>query len=276
MHSAVQLILTGQNKDTPINTKEPGFESHEEKNISKLLENFRAGNSLIRPSPILLKSNERQWVIRSDCSRQISDRERIAQLGRSRQISDREQIAQVAQDKWAAVRDLLRSLMINEQMSASLKKFRLQNLKSYFIVCFIQFFFYLKNEQFAHSLFLVSNVSESLRSLTKMSDVSKLLKLLTKNEQQWAICWGRSPKMSNHERIALVAHQKWANGSFFWVNRSFAHFWAKNERFAQKTDERIDEFPALENLTADGYCLSLSDEIFDHFPVFDNTFGHIQ
>ena len=36
---------------------------------------------------------------------------------------------------------------------------------------------------------------------------------------------GRSPKMSE----SLV----------FLVNRSFAHFWAKNERFARKTDERI-------------------------------------
>ena len=61
-------------------------------------------------------------------------------------------------------------------------------------------------------LFLVSDVSESLRSLTN-------------NER----C----------ERIAQVAHQKWANHSFFWANCSFAHFWAKNNRFAQKTDERI-------------------------------------
>ena len=70
-------------------------------------------------------------------------------------------------------------------------------------------FFILKNERFAHPLFL-------------MSDVSELLRLLTKNE-----------------RIAQVAHQKWANRSFFWANRSFANFLAKNEQFAQKTDEQI-------------------------------------
>ena len=29
------------------------------------------------------------------------------------------------------------------------------------------------------------------------------------------------------------------NRSFFRANRSFAHFWAKNEQFARKTDERI-------------------------------------
>ena len=52
-------------------------------------------------SLILLKSNERLWAIHSD---------------RSRQMSDREQIAQVAPDKWANVSELLRSLMTNEQL----------------------------------------------------------------------------------------------------------------------------------------------------------------
>ena len=32
---------------------------------------------------------------------------------------------------------------------------------------------------------------------------------------------------------------KWANCSFFWANRSFAHFFANKQEFAQKTDERI-------------------------------------
>ena len=61
-----------------------------------------------------------------------------------------------------------------------------------------------------------------------MSDVNKLLRLLIKNEQ----C----------EQIAQVAQQKWANEQMarvFLANRSFALFFAKNERFAQKTDERI-------------------------------------
>ena len=76
-----------------------------------------------------------------------------------------------------------------------------------------------------------------------MSDVSKSLRLLTKNER----C----------EQMAHVAHQQWATMSdllrsltknermsevltvFFLVNRPFAHFFAKNERFAQKTDEQI-------------------------------------
>ena len=57
----------------------------------------------------------------------------------------------------------------------------------------------------SHSLipsFLVSNVSESLRLLTKMNDVSKSLRSLTKNEQRWAI---RSGLTKNE--------QPWAKGS---------------------------------------------------------------
>ena len=63
---------------------------------------------------ILLKSIERLWAIHSDCSRQISDCEWIAQ---------------VTQDKWATVSKLLRSLMINQWMSDSLKKFWLTKSK---------------------------------------------------------------------------------------------------------------------------------------------------
>ena len=87
--------------------------------------------------------------------------------------------------------------------------------------------------------FLMSDVSESLRSLTKNERCEQIAQVA---HQKWAICsgplrgnerlWanrsGRSPKMS-----------EWVNRSFFWVNRSFAHFWAKHERFARKTDERI-------------------------------------
>ena len=50
-----------------------------------------------------------------------------------------------------------------------------------------------------------------------MSDVSKSLRSLTKNELPWAIRSGRSDEMSDCEQIAQVAHQKWANE---WI----AHF----------------------------------------------------
>ena len=52
-----------------------------------------------------LRSNARLWTIRSD---------------HSGQMSDYEQIAQAAHDKWATVSDLLRSLMINEQIARHL------------------------------------------------------------------------------------------------------------------------------------------------------------
>ena len=45
--------------------------------------------------------------------------------------------------------------------------------------------------------------------------------------------------MSDHERIAQVAHQKWVNRLFFRANRTFAHFFTKSEHFAQKMDEQI-------------------------------------
>ena len=53
---------------------------------------------------------------------------------------------------------------------------------------------------------IIEKMSESLRSLTK-------------NERLWAI---HSEEMSNRAWIAQVAH-----------------FWAKNERLARKSDERI-------------------------------------
>ena len=108
--------------------------------------------------------------------------------------------------------------------------------------------------------FLVSNVRESLRSLTKneqceqiaqvanqkWATMSDSLRALRGNEQSWANCLGSSPKMS-----------EWVNRSFFWVNH-----W-----FLGKTSDLLgipmSEFPALQqphtikqfknhsNLTAD-------------------------
>ena len=97
------------------------------------------------------------------------------------------------------------------------------------------------SDSLIHS-FLMSDVSKSLRSLSKnerceliaqvahqkWATMSDLLMSLTKNDRPWANRSGCSPKMS-----------KWANRSFFWANCSFAHFFAKNEWFAQKTDEGI-------------------------------------
>ena len=76
----------------------------------------------------------RSFAHRSFRSNQMSDCEQFAQIAQDKWATVREslrslrgnerpwQIAQVAQDKWATVSDSLRSLMINEQMSNSLKK----------------------------------------------------------------------------------------------------------------------------------------------------------
>ena len=58
--------------------------------------------------------------------------------------------------------------------------------------------------------------------------MSNSLTSLRGNERSWVNRSGRWPKMS-----------EWVNRLFFWANRSLAHFWAKNERFVQKTDEWI-------------------------------------
>ena len=62
-----------------------------------------------------------------------------------------------------------------------------------------------------------ANRSFSLISSFLVSDVSESLISLTKNERPWAICSGRSEEMSDCEQIVQVAHQKWANE---WI----AHF----------------------------------------------------
>ena len=58
---------------------------------------------------------------------------------------------------------------------------------------------------------------------------------------------GPSPKMSDHEPIAQVDHQKLANEGIARIFEQIANlliFFAKNERYAQRTDERIP-IPAL-------------------------------
>ena len=112
-------------------------------------------------------------------------------------MSNRKQIAQVAQDKWATISDLLRSLMINEQMSDLLKKCWLKKSKILFFSMFYIQFFYWKNERIAHFLFF----GERCEWIAQVA------------HQKWAM-WanrsGCSPKMSDPERFAQVAQSKWA------------------------------------------------------------------
>ena len=86
--------------------------------------------------------------------------------------------------------------------------------------------FLFKNERIAHSLFF----GEQCEQIAQVAHQKLAV---------WVNCSGRSPKISDHEQISQVAHQKWAHRSYFWAKRSFAHFFAKNKWFAQKTDEQI-------------------------------------
>ena len=90
--------------------------------------------------------------------------------------------------------------------------------------------------------FLVSDVSESLRSLTK-------------NERPWAIRSGRSEEMSDHEQITQVAHQKWAKE---WIAHFFKRI-ANSLIFGQKTSDLLgkpmSEFPALPKMLQHLNCL---------------------
>ena len=108
----------------------------------------------------------------------------------------------------------------------------------------------------------MSDVSKLLRSLTKneqckqiaqvahkkWATMSASLRSLIKNERPWTNCSGRSPKMSD-----------WANCSLFRANRSFAWFFAKNKRFARKTNERIPSPAVRTGLNWIALCQYLED-----------------
>ena len=88
-------------------------------------------------------------------------------------------------------------------------------------------------------------MSESLISSFLVSDVSESLISLTKNERPWAICSGRSEEMSDHERIPQVAHQKWANE---WIAHFFepiAHLLIFGQKTSDSLRKPMSEFPAL-------------------------------
>ena len=183
----------------------------------------------------LLSTNEQMWAIHS---------------GRSGQLSACEQIAQVAHDKWANMSDFHRSLRTNERMSKLLGFFEqvthflfhsgkmsdsIKKIKNIvFFVHFLQLFWnFLKKKKIRS--FLLSKVRELLRSLRT-------------NEWPWAICSGHSEGMSNHERIAQVAHQKfskWVNHSLFEQIAHSLTFWQKRG-FTPKFDERIPNQEKLE------------------------------
>ena len=117
----------------------------------------------------------------------------------------------------------------------------------------------LKNVPIAHfrSFPLFWWVMWAIRSQSLISSehCERIAQVAQQKWAMWANRSGRSPKMSDHEQFAHIAQRKWAswanrsgrspkmidwvNCSFFWANRSFTLFWAKNQQFARKTDERI-------------------------------------
>ena len=90
----------------------------------------------------------------------------------------------------------------------------------------------LKNERIAHSLFFGERC-EGIAQVThkKWANMSDSLRMLTKNERPWVNHSGHWPIVS-----------EWAHCSFFWVNRSFAHFLQIMSNLLWKP---MSKFPAL-------------------------------
>ena len=88
-------------------------------------------------------------------------------------------------------------------------------------------------------------MSDSLIPSFLVSDVSESLRSLTKNEQPWAICSGHSPKISNHEQIAQVAHQKWANEQITCFFERIAHLLIFLQKTSDSLRKPMSEFPTL-------------------------------
>ena len=118
---------------------------------------------------------------------------------------------------------------------------------------------YWKNERIAHFLFFgeqcewIAQVAfqkwamwanRSGRS-QKMSDVGELLRSLIKNEWPWGLrsyCW---EEMSDHERIAQVSHQKWANEWNTHFFEQIAYSLIFGQKISDSLGKPMSEFPAL-------------------------------
>ena len=106
---------------------------------------------------------------------------------------------------------------------------------------YIQFLkhFIEKMSEWLISSILVSNVSELLRSLTKNERLRQVA------QRKWAIMSESLSSLTKNERIAQVAHQKWANE---WIAHFFEQI-AHSLIFGQKTSNSLgnpmSEFPAL-------------------------------
>ena len=95
----------------------------------------------------------------------------------------------------------------------------------------------------AHFLWVMW-ANRSFRS-DQMSDVSKLLRSLTRSEQPWAIRSHHSEEVSVHEPIAQVTHQKWANERIANFSELIAHLLIFGQKTSDSFRNQMSEFPAL-------------------------------
>ena len=86
--------------------------------------------------------------------------------------------------------------------------------------------------------------------------MSESLRLVRTNKRLWAICSGRSEGMSNCERIAQVAHQKWAKRSLLRESLIRSLFLAKT----------MSQFPTLYTV----YCIVLSHPKWKNNPLSES------
>ena len=182
-------------------------------------------------------------------------------------MSKCERFAQVTQDKWATVRELLRSLMTNVahdkwvNVSDSLRSLRTNEWIDRFFEQNDHFYLSLtKNKRLAQkkkffnhifcTFFTVFFKKQKICSFL-LSEVSESLRLLRTNERPQAICSGRSEGMSDREQIAQVSNQKMSESLTFWANCSFAHFFGKKRAIRSKirwANSQPCEFEGLGNL----------------------------
>ena len=176
-------------------------------------------------------------------------------------MSKCERFAQVTQDKWATVRELLRSLMTNVahdkwvNVSDSLRSLRTNEWIDRFFEQIDHFYLSLpKNKRLAQKkIFLIIFFVRFLQYFLKSKSFAHSF------WAKWANRSGCSGQMSDRKRFAQVAQKEWAIVSKLlrsltkkWANEQITHFLSKLlicSLFWQKTSDSLQnsmsEFPTL-------------------------------
>ena len=179
--------------------------------------------------------------------------------------------AHFPQIKWVIVSNSLRLLKTNErpwaicsgcseEMSELVirRKIWLTKYKIlFFSMFYIRFLLFKKWANRSFPLFRwASDVSELLRSLTKNERCERSAQVAPQ-KWAWVVRSHCSEEMSDRERIAQVAHQKWANE---WITRFFeriAHSLIFGQKISDSLGKPMSEFPAL-----------FKSKILNHFLIF--------